>query len=428
MGNVRSYYEVLRIAPEASQEDIERAYKRSIISLREKITAGNPSPPEIFDELEAAFNTLRDVQLRAAYDQGRANASAGSIQLTSPPPTLPPSSHRDGSTDPQSRELHFVFHGSGSEYFRIWIVNLLLTIVTLGIYSAWAKVRREQYFHRNLTLDGAGFDYHASPIAILKGRIVAVLLFGAFSASQHFHPALHAVIALIVFLITPWFVYRALRFRAYNSSYRGLRFSFHSSYGEAFKVYVGYGLLALVSLGLLTPLWIRETHKYAINNLRYGHGEFNCEVRARDIFFILLKAGLVVIVVFAVIALAGTKHSLMLAIIGLIGSLAFIGIAPYIRMSITNLVWSNTALEKNTFSSTMYFENYFIIVVRNWFLTLLTLGLYWPWAKVSLVRYRAECTSLRVVDSLDGFMATAVEHAGAFGDAAVDIFDLDIAF
>ena len=34
------------------------------------------------------------------------------------------------------------FVGTGSEYFRIWIVNLLLTIVTLGIYSAWAKVRR----------------------------------------------------------------------------------------------------------------------------------------------------------------------------------------------------------------------------------------------------------------------------------------------
>ncbi len=33
------------------------------------------------------------------------------------------------------------FHGSGGEYFRIWIVNLCLTIVTFGIYTAWAKVR-----------------------------------------------------------------------------------------------------------------------------------------------------------------------------------------------------------------------------------------------------------------------------------------------
>jgi len=36
----------------------------------------------------------------------------------------------------------FVFHGTGREYFKIWIVNLVLTIATLGIYAAWAKVRR----------------------------------------------------------------------------------------------------------------------------------------------------------------------------------------------------------------------------------------------------------------------------------------------
>ena len=50
------------------------------------------------------------------------------------------------------------FTGSGGEYFKIWIVNLLLTIVTLGIYSAWAKVRRNEYFYRHTRLAGAGFD------------------------------------------------------------------------------------------------------------------------------------------------------------------------------------------------------------------------------------------------------------------------------
>ena len=44
------------------------------------------------------------------------------------------------------------FGGNGAEYFRIWIVNVALTLATLGIYSAWAKVRREQYFHRHTSL------------------------------------------------------------------------------------------------------------------------------------------------------------------------------------------------------------------------------------------------------------------------------------
>ena len=80
------------------------------------------------------------------------------------------------------------FHGSGREYFRIWIVNLLLSIVTLGIYSAWAKVRRLNYFYRNTRLAGASFDYHASPIAILKGRIAAALLFGGYTVAGAVSP------------------------------------------------------------------------------------------------------------------------------------------------------------------------------------------------------------------------------------------------
>lgn len=53
----------------------------------------------------------------------------------------------------QTQQQRFSFTGTGSEYFRIWIVNLLLSIVTLGIYSAWAKVRRMKYFYRNTRLN-----------------------------------------------------------------------------------------------------------------------------------------------------------------------------------------------------------------------------------------------------------------------------------
>ena len=59
---------------------------------------------------------------------------------------------------PMSSDLRLEFRGSGREYFRIWIVNLLLSILTLGIYSAWAKVRKKKYFYRNTLLDDHNFD------------------------------------------------------------------------------------------------------------------------------------------------------------------------------------------------------------------------------------------------------------------------------
>src|SRR5690606_28413884 len=66
---------------------------------------------------------------------------------------------------PQPRTLALIFTGDGREYFRIWVVNLLLTLATFGIYSAWAKVRRLQYFDRNTQLAGASFDFHGNPRA-----------------------------------------------------------------------------------------------------------------------------------------------------------------------------------------------------------------------------------------------------------------------
>ena len=53
------------------------------------------------------------------------------------------------------------FTGSAGEYFRIWIVNLFLTPITLGIYSAWAKVRKKRYFYGCTRFDGDTFDYFA---------------------------------------------------------------------------------------------------------------------------------------------------------------------------------------------------------------------------------------------------------------------------
>jgi hypothetical protein len=62
-----------------------------------------------------------------------------------PPPRLPPRAARAVA----AIERPFEFRGEAREYFRIWIVNLALGIVTLGVYSAWAKVRSERYFYGN---------------------------------------------------------------------------------------------------------------------------------------------------------------------------------------------------------------------------------------------------------------------------------------
>ena len=107
----------------------------------------------------------------------------------------------------------FSFSGSGSEYFRIWIVNLALTILTVGIYSAWAKVRRLKYFYQNTRLADGGFDFHGSPVAILKGRIIAVILLLAYNFSGLISPTASLVTFGLLLLVLPWLIVKSLRFK-----------------------------------------------------------------------------------------------------------------------------------------------------------------------------------------------------------------------
>ena len=83
----------------------------------------------------------------------------------------PPTTHAPGN----ATRHPFAFTGSTKEYFKIWIVNALLTIVTLGIYSAWAKVRNKRYLYNNTWVNGASFEYHGKPTKILQAYFIVLV-------------------------------------------------------------------------------------------------------------------------------------------------------------------------------------------------------------------------------------------------------------
>lgn len=197
-----------------------------------------------------------------------------------------------------------VFTGKAGEYFGIWIVNLLLSIVTLGIYSAWAKVRRKKYFYNNTLVDGVGFDYHANPINILKGRIIAFVLFVIYSVVSGFNPIFGVLMGLALFLALPWIIVRGMMFNARNSSHRGLRFDFNGTYGQAIKVFIGYTLLTIVTLGLAIPFVAQRTQKFIISGHKFGVTNFKMEALIKDFYKIYLVIFIIPIIgIVAAIAL-----------------------------------------------------------------------------------------------------------------------------
>jgi len=430
-----THYDILGIAREATADEIKAAYQQRIESFRQRLHTPEQPDPAQFEALRRAIATLGDPEARAAYDAWL-NAAAASAEAGGIPPAPPAAPPAAKSADAGRRyEENFSFVGDGGEYFRIWIVNLLLSIVTLGIYSAWAKVRREQYFHRNLLLDNSSFDYHGQPIPILKGRIIAFLLLLGLSLAQNISPAVYGLALLLLVPVVPWLAVKAFRFRAHNTSYRGLRFAFHGTYGQAATVFIGYGLLTLVTLFLAFPLFYRQLRKFVLDNLSFGTTPLACAVGIGQIYRIFLLPVLVVVLLAVVpgfmLVVATTGRDVMMLIVVFIATyiaflLFWVLIVPYFRARTVNAVWGSTRLGPHAFVSRLPVGGYIGLTVVNWLLIILTLGLFIPWARVRVARYRAEHMALAVSGSLDDFVAAEAAAVSAIGDETAEMFDFDI--
>lgn len=436
-----NHYETLNLQQTATTDEIQTAYQKKLAELH--TLAGTDKAPDtsVLDNLQAAWKTLSNPVTRQAYDNQLGN--------TTPSPEEPHFHKRPDPNIRQNTTAAFEFLGNGTEYFKIWIVNIALIIVTLTLYWPWAKVRRERYFHRNLVLgesgpdaeQQSGFDYLGDPKVIFKGYLISVGLVIILSISDALGPLIHLATLLALSPIVPWLIVRSFRFRTHNTSYRGLRFAHDGTYAEAAKVFLGYGLLTLVSFGLMLPLWMQKQKKYVLDHLRYGRTKFNCEANAKSFFQIYLVS--LVIFVVAVLSFGvmfgmasgntGMKPNSS-AMIGLMLVFLFmiillqLAFRIYIPVATANLVWNNTSLGAHQLESNMTLLGYAKIVAVNALLLLLTLGLFWPWAQVRIARYRAATLTLHLTEgSLDQFVAGEATAATAIGDEAAEAFDFDVA-
>ena len=332
------------------------------------------------------------------------------------------------------------FTGSGSEYFRIWIANTFLSIITLGIYSAWAKVRRTRYFYANTRLSGASFDYHGKPTAILKGRAVGLALLVAYQLATESTSALAAVLFALALIGMPWLIWKSLQFRLVNSSYRGLRFGFAGSLAGAYLAYLLWPVLAFFSAFLLAPFAHQRIKRYQHTQSRYGAVRFDFHAGVGGFYLTYLKTLLVMLAGVAVLALLFSGTLAMVtrrsvapgAHVSLLGFIAalyawFFLIVPLFSAMMQNLVWNHTSIGPHRFESRVSPGRVLFIALTNLVAIVCTAGLFTPFAKIRMLKYRIEAMALLADGSLDDFVADAQAQAGALGEGVADLLDLDLA-
>jgi len=352
--------------------------------------------------------------------------------------------------------LPFSFTGKAGEYFGIWIVNILLSIVTLGIYSAWAKVRNKRYFYGNTQLGGSSFNYLASPIQILKGRIIMFAFFVAYALCSSFYPNLVWLFVIAMFVITPWVVIRALAFNARNSAYRNVRFNFTGELWEAVKIYILLPIGTLLTLGGLLPYSAFRMNKFVADHSHYGRSSFNFEgtkgayYKAYGVALlfclpaIALYLGIMGLIAYIAMNMAGADEEaanlanneflqtylgadtwLPTIILATVIILAVIGYT-YLTTRLQNYYFNNTKIDEHEFYLDLNLWRVLWIRLSNLVVIALTVGLMIPWARIRMARYQIERMSLIPQGDLETLVSEQQDQVGAYGDELGDGMDLDL--
>jgi uncharacterized membrane protein YjgN (DUF898 family) len=381
----------------------------------------------------------------------------------------------------------FKFTGSGFEYFKIWIVNILLTIITLGIYYPWAKVRNNRYLYANSILEEKNFEYHATGKQLFFGYLIAVGLFILYKVLENFFP-IESIILLILFvIIIPWLIWRSMKFNLNVTSFNNVRFKFDGKLKKSYIIFLAlpiifiliFGLIAffifqikhitpLVIVGIISLIFfymisfsyfnIMRT-RYLIDFTNYGNASFQTNINTKEYLKIILKTilisittlivtGVIIAVIFylmygftefsSIISMYKTNPELVgikifttflpLIIISYFLTIlvSIISLAYYITRQ-RKYIFGNTKLnDKIQFNSTMKFVPYAFILVSNFLLTLITLGLAYPWAKVRIAKYTLNNTALLMDGTFDGYFSENIKKESAIGEEIGDTLNVEI--
>lgn len=393
---------------------------------------------------------------------------------------VPAPARMDGGAPAPKQVLDIRFTGSGSEYFRIWIVNLLLTLVTLTLYIPFARARRIAYFQNNTLVDGDPLGFHADPWKMFRGYLLVLALGVGYWAVSNFLPGIAWIVFLVLMVLWPALWRASLQFRLRNTSWRGVRFSFEGDLKSAYLTLLPFFLPALIFV-LFLPALPQEGDERApqvsqhiaaifggvvliftalapwmMGRLkRFQHGGYafaqertQLHVRTGQFYTLSLKTSGVTLAAVAVIGLLGLgavfllrwvasgmprqEAQMLFTLLG-VGAMVLIYLvvpllsAPYFGARLQNLLWNGTRGNRVAFASRLRFRDLFRVTLLNWLLIVVTLGLYWPFARVRAARLKLEAMAVETQGDVNEWVARAQQSGqGVLGDAAGDFFGIDM--
>ena len=342
------------------------------------------------------------------------------LSMPSPPEVFPttPQSVEETSVDyPEtqgdpnpSRQLFFF--GNGGTLLGIHVINFFLTLLTLGIYSFWGKVKIRKYQWGQTEFEGDRFAYHGTGKELLNGFFKAAIWYigaGALVEIASRLPGGKLVEIAIIILaacmmltlvtiatIGPW------RYRLSRTSWRGIRFSFRGSLTDFAKMFIGGIFLNLITLGLYYPFFRTKIFNFKISNAFFGNQKFSFDGTGKDLIGSFLLALLLFIPTF--------------------GLYWF-----WFKAKMRRYLYGHTSIGPARLKSTVTGGRLLLLTLTNGLLLIFSLGFAWSWVMVRTVKFNYAYLSLEGPLDLASIQQDA-KAATAMGEGLESIMDLDSGF
>jgi uncharacterized membrane protein YjgN (DUF898 family) len=314
---------------------------------------------------------------------------------------------RDAVLTPQ-RGYRFRFFGTGSALFVLILKNVLLTLLSLGVYAPWAKTEQRKFVWQNTELHGQRFVYHGTGRELFMGYLKLLggyaVFFGVPALARLLSPKLALVLqvafALAVLGLIPFALYWSRAYLLSRTSWRGVRFSLAPDAWAFARVFIGGYLLTLLTLGFYAPVWTNRIHAFSLNRTSFGDTRFRYDGSDFDAWAIAMK--------------------------GLFFSLITLGIYYFWYLAeITRFRARHTHFGAARGHSRLEGAQLLKVGLIYVFGTTLTLGLAFPWLACYLMQTSLEAISLE--GEIDFAAIRRADASGsALGDGLADAMDVGL--
>lgn len=341
------------------------------------------------------------------------------------------------------------------------IVNLLLTMITLGIYSFWAKTEVRKHIWSSIHINGEPLEYTGRGMELFLGMlIVGALIIVPLSILQGVLPmmisadifvyaALQALALLLILFLVGVGTYRAWRYRMSRTRWRGIRGTLAGSPTAYGFSYFWRFFVMIFTLGWAYPWWKTSLFRLKTNDMRFGDVPFRFEGSAASLYAPFATVWIGAVLIFAGAGsiwwafgdLAG--RALMgegadAPDLGLQVILAFVlvFVVVPIVLVLSNLLWvfykaaelrlfgNRTSFGTIQFRLNVTVWSLITLAIGNVLIMLFTLGIGLPFVQRRLVRYVVD--RLETEGTLDiNAILQSQQGLDRTGEGIAEAFDID---